>query len=226
MRYILNDNGFIQAVSFNNLLECQNKTCTEYTGTVPTGYENLAIWSETANINAYKIVNGNLRFDSEEDARLQSLWASQKKGTVNDAEILNIKSDSTTDTYSCDYVNNLANEIKNTPPVRKLLFSNTSNTDLIINLNDSVYNYSYLYVEGDTATYNVMIPIYSASQTAFRGIGGWSGEENVGSSHAQGAISNSGKTMTFGYFKSIVHNSNSNHTASTNRNIRKIIGVR
>ena len=82
MRYILNDNGYIQAVSFNNLLECQNKTCTEYTGTVPTGYENLAIWSETANINAYKIVNGNLVFDSEEDARLQSLWGSQEASGV------------------------------------------------------------------------------------------------------------------------------------------------
>lgn len=78
MRYILNDSGFIQAVSFNNLLECQNKSCTEYTGTIPTGYETLAIWSETANINAYKIVDGNLTYDSEEDARLQSLWAIQE----------------------------------------------------------------------------------------------------------------------------------------------------
>ena len=78
MRYILNDSGYIQAVSFNNLLECQNKTCTEYTGTIPTGYENLAEWSENANINAYKIVEGNLVFDSDEDTRLQNLWTSQK----------------------------------------------------------------------------------------------------------------------------------------------------
>ena len=93
MRYILNDNGYIQAVSFNNLLECQNKTCTEYTGTVPTGYENLAIWSETANINAYKIVNGNLVFDSEEDARLQSLWASQETTTGITGDTLPIGSE-------------------------------------------------------------------------------------------------------------------------------------
>jgi hypothetical protein len=85
MRYILNDSGYIQAVSFNNLLECQNKTCTEYTGTVPTGYETLAEWSENANINAYKIVDSNLVFDSEEDARLQSLWANQE---ASDGEII------------------------------------------------------------------------------------------------------------------------------------------
>ena len=115
MRYILNDSGYIQAVSFNNLLECQNKTCTEYTGSVPTGYENLAIWSETANINAYKIVDGNLTYDSEEDARLQSLWASQESGSVNDAEILNTKSTSTTDTYSCSYINGTTDVLKTYP---------------------------------------------------------------------------------------------------------------
>lgn len=114
MRYITNENGYIQAVSFNNLLECQNKLCTEYTGTVPTGYESLAEWSENANINAYKIVEGNLTFDSEEDARLQSLWASQETSSVNDAEILNTKSDSTTDIYSCDYVNQIQTNIENT----------------------------------------------------------------------------------------------------------------
>jgi hypothetical protein len=78
MRYILNSNGFIETISFNYMVECNNKLCTEYTGTVPTGYENLAIWSEKANINAYKIVEGNLTFDSEEDARLKSLWISQQ----------------------------------------------------------------------------------------------------------------------------------------------------
>jgi hypothetical protein len=78
MRYILNDNGFIETISFNYMVECNNKLCTEYTGTTPSGYETLAEWSENANINAYKIVNGNLTYDSEEDARLKSLWASQE----------------------------------------------------------------------------------------------------------------------------------------------------
>lgn len=77
MRYILNDTGYIEAVSFGCSIECKDKTCTEYTGTIPEGYETLAIWSETANINAYKIVDGNLTYDSEEDARLQAIWESQ-----------------------------------------------------------------------------------------------------------------------------------------------------
>lgn len=78
MRYILNDSGYIETISFNYQVECNNKSCIEYTGEVPTGYENLSEWSELANINAYKIVEGNLTFDSTEDTRLQELWASQQ----------------------------------------------------------------------------------------------------------------------------------------------------
>lgn len=81
MRYILNDSGFIETISFDYQVECNNKSCTEYTGSVPTGYESLAEWSELANINAYKIVNGNLTYDSNEDTRLQNLWASQQANT-------------------------------------------------------------------------------------------------------------------------------------------------
>lgn len=111
-------------------------------------------------------------------------------------------------------------------PIRKLLFNDSSNTSSTIELTDSVYNYSYLYVESSAATYNVMIPIYSASQSAFRGIGGFSGDANVGSTHAQGTISNEGKTMTFTYLKSIVHTNSNNHSASTDRAVCKVIGVR
>lgn len=77
MRYILNDEGYIAAITFGESLECYEKTCTEYTGSVPTGYETLAEWSENANINAYKIVDGELAYDSDKDTELQSLWASQ-----------------------------------------------------------------------------------------------------------------------------------------------------
>jgi hypothetical protein len=82
MRYILNDEGYIETVSFNYQVECNNKSCTDYTGSVPTGYETLAEWSENANINAYKIVDGNLTYDSNKDAELQALWESQRKAKI------------------------------------------------------------------------------------------------------------------------------------------------
>lgn len=92
MRYILNDSGFIETISFTYEIECNNKTCIEYTGSVPTGYESLAIWSETANINAYKIVDGNLTYDSDEDARLQELWETQSHNQNTTGDTLPIGS--------------------------------------------------------------------------------------------------------------------------------------
>lgn len=154
MRYILSDTGFIEAVSFNNAMTCNNKSCTEYTGTVPTGYESLAIWSETANINAYKIVNGNLTYDSEEDARLQSLWASQQTGGLNDAEILNANSTSTTDTYSCNYINKFDGVV---------LYENSSGSNGTITLNETVSNYNSIeifYADNNSKDFN-SVKVYS-----------------------------------------------------------------
>ena len=131
-----------------------------------------------------------------------------------------------------DNIENAINEAEEkieelkTKPIREKLFNNLENTSLEITLDKSVYEYSYLYVESNAATYNAIIPIFSDVQTSFRGIGGFLGEENVGTTHTQGSISNKGKTITFSYFTSIVHNSSGNHTASADRAVCKIIGVR
>lgn len=111
-------------------------------------------------------------------------------------------------------------------PKRTELYNNPDNTSLEITLSESVYNFSFLYVESSVSTYNVIIPIYSDKQSSFRAIGGWSGGSNVGSTHSQGSISNEGKSITFQYFTSIVHNSSGNHTEGKAQNVCKIIGVR
>lgn len=73
MRYILDSEGYIHSVSCSHI-ECDN-TGTEYTGSVPEGYDSLEIWATTANIRAYKIVNGNLTYDANRAAALEAEWA-------------------------------------------------------------------------------------------------------------------------------------------------------
>ena len=73
MRYELDGNGYVNKVFFG----CNSGTCTEYTGDVPTGYETLEKWSEEANIKAYKVVDGQLVYDSAKDAELQELYKTQ-----------------------------------------------------------------------------------------------------------------------------------------------------
>jgi hypothetical protein len=79
MRYTLNDEGYIETISFLHAVECNNKTCTEYTGTIPEGYNSLAEWNEIAVIQAYKIVDGNLTYDPDKKNELEKEWA--KDGT-------------------------------------------------------------------------------------------------------------------------------------------------
>lgn len=77
MRYILDDLGYIETISFLHEIECNNKTCTEYTGSIPEGYSSLLEWSENAVIQAYKITNGNLVYDASKEAELEANWEKQ-----------------------------------------------------------------------------------------------------------------------------------------------------
>jgi hypothetical protein len=78
MRYILDDNGYIHSVSCTPF-NCADKGCTEYTGAIPSGYETIEEWACTANIRAYKIVDGNLTHDEEKETELEALWELQGK---------------------------------------------------------------------------------------------------------------------------------------------------
>lgn len=71
MYYILDEDGYIEAVS-SHFIECFNKTCTEYKGTIPEGYETLDDWILNANIRAYKLDDDeNLIFDEARAAFLE-----------------------------------------------------------------------------------------------------------------------------------------------------------
>jgi hypothetical protein len=74
MRYILDSEGYIEEIAFGSVIECNNNSCTEYTGSIPTGYESLCEWADNANIRAYYLVDGNLTYDSVKDQELQAKW--------------------------------------------------------------------------------------------------------------------------------------------------------
>ena len=44
MRYITDENNYITFLSFTAEIECDGGTCTEYTGSVPAGYDSLEAW--------------------------------------------------------------------------------------------------------------------------------------------------------------------------------------
>lgn len=89
MRYILDDLGYIEEVSFNALIECNNKTCTEYTGSIPSGYNSLDEWLSNSNIRAFFIEDGNLVYDADRDAILQAQYESELGLTDNHINFCN-----------------------------------------------------------------------------------------------------------------------------------------
>lgn len=80
MRYILKD-GYIDEITFGATIECKNQTCTEYAGTIPTGYTSLEEWviGEAGKLNAWKIIDGNLVFDESKYKELKEIWEKQEK---------------------------------------------------------------------------------------------------------------------------------------------------
>ena len=82
MRYKLDVNGYVIAVSFG----CYLDGCAEYTGTIPIGYNSLEDWATYSCVNAYYIDNnGNLALDQEKLAEIRRKEAQEK---VDNAPLL------------------------------------------------------------------------------------------------------------------------------------------
>lgn len=66
MRYITNADNYIVTVSFGGDVECEHGVCTEYEGSVPTGYTSLEAWyaEESEKLHRWKIVSGQLTLDA------------------------------------------------------------------------------------------------------------------------------------------------------------------
>lgn len=62
MRYITDGNGYLREVSFGADIDCDDGTCTEYTGTVPAAYESIEDWyiANADRLHQWKIVKKNL----------------------------------------------------------------------------------------------------------------------------------------------------------------------
>lgn len=78
MRYELDSEGYICKVFFG----CHSGTCTLYEGEVPVGYETLEEWATTANVQAYKVVSGDLIYDTNRAAQLEIKRSNLEKGLL------------------------------------------------------------------------------------------------------------------------------------------------
>lgn len=66
MRYTADSNGYLTGV----YLGCDVYGSTEYSGNIPAGYATIEDWLSSERIQAWKIVNGNLQYDSAKEETL------------------------------------------------------------------------------------------------------------------------------------------------------------
>ena len=116
MRYILDSNGYIEEIIFGGTIVCNNNSCTEYIGDIPSGYNSLEEWANNANIRAYYISNNELVYDRTKDEELQVQWATEElKNTpeVKGNKVTSIDSTNTDEQYpSAKAVYDVIPEIK------------------------------------------------------------------------------------------------------------------
>lgn len=76
MRYIVNADNCVLAVSFGALLNYADCDCTEYTGIVPSGWNSLEEWNEDEGnkLWRWKIINGNLVYNASAIAPEEGEW--------------------------------------------------------------------------------------------------------------------------------------------------------
>jgi hypothetical protein len=147
MRYELDIDGYILHIYFGCYSDTGN--CQEYTGEVPTGYNNLIEWSEKALINAYYINSeGNLTLDTERESELKEKIA---QDTIDNAPVLHkeifesnqtMQSQYRKETKTSDFL--VLNKVKNFAP--KVKITNITSPKL------SIYTQSYNMLKNDAKT--------------------------------------------------------------------------
>lgn len=158
MRYILNSSGYIYDVSFGAEISCNLGDCIEYTGEIPYGYSTIEEWhdGEIDRLNAWKVIDGNLIFDSNKFKELQNICNEEEENNRHvtkgelDKAIANIEKDG-------GEIN-----VSNSKELESILPNRSTSGNLILLDDASSLNVPYFKLTSDT-TINNEITIISST---------------------------------------------------------------
>lgn len=76
MRYIVDSNNYVTAISFGNTMEYNDCVCVEYTGAVPSRWNSLEAWylDEGNKLWRWQIIDGELVMDESAVAPEEESW--------------------------------------------------------------------------------------------------------------------------------------------------------
>lgn len=76
MRYVVDENNRVKAISFGTTMEYNDCVCVEYTGMVPSGWNSLEAWyfDEGNKLWRWQIIDGELTLDESAVAPEEGSW--------------------------------------------------------------------------------------------------------------------------------------------------------
>lgn len=76
MRYVVDGNNYVKAISFGTTMEYNECVCVEYTGMVPSGWSSLEAWyfDEGDKLWRWQIIDGELTLDETAAAPKEGNW--------------------------------------------------------------------------------------------------------------------------------------------------------
>lgn len=76
MRYVVDENNYVKAISFGTIMEYNECVCVEYAGSVPSGWNDLEAWyfDEGNKLWRWQIVDGELVMDESATAPQEGNW--------------------------------------------------------------------------------------------------------------------------------------------------------
>lgn len=82
MRYIVDSNNYVTAISFGNTMEYNDCVCVEYTGAVPSSWNSLEDWylDEGNKLWRWQIIDGELVMDESAVAPEEEDWIGVSAG--------------------------------------------------------------------------------------------------------------------------------------------------
>jgi hypothetical protein len=76
MRYVIDESNYVKAISFGTTMEYNECVCVEYTGPVPSGWNDLEAWyfDEGNKLWRWQIIDGELVMDESATAPQEGNW--------------------------------------------------------------------------------------------------------------------------------------------------------
>lgn len=137
--------------------------------------------------------------------------------TVPTGKVLNNRTESNVDTYSCDYINGLI--------TTDILWTGRITDQGTITLNNNLYNYRFIVFDADFGTH-ILVPVIQNKAYLYGNFGLITGAGQYATTAITAVATDNGSKIQINSLKTITHTASSNHSALSNTTLISVYGIK